>query len=109
MAVRNGNFEQNQKGGVLVLKTNMGHPNFFLGLMSYLLLLTGVVVLANESEVGKVFILASVLLGAIHWIGSLINVWNDRRLKNEEASRYFWFSLVIMIPPIAGMLYYMTD
>ncbi|RYF81106.1 MAG: hypothetical protein EON98_12775 [Chitinophagaceae bacterium] len=93
----------------MVIERNMTHPNFFIGLISYLLLLTGVVVIANERETGKIVILTSILLGAIHWVGSMISVWEDGKLKTDETKRYFWLSLVIMIPPIAGMLYYMTE
>ncbi len=52
-------------------------------------------------------ILVAFLLGGIHWIGSIVDVWTDPTLKNEDKSRYFWFALVIMIPPMAGVLYYM--
>ncbi len=89
------------------IERNVKHPNFIVGLISYLLLLIGVVVNASGFVAGKFMIVLSVILGGIHWIGSVIDVYNDHYLKNEEASRYLWMSLVIMIPPISGMLYYM--
>jgi prolipoprotein diacylglyceryltransferase len=102
-------FEENKKGGNTELERNMTHPNFLLGLISSLLLIAGVFVLASEREAGRIVILTSIFLGAIHWVGSMISVCKDHTLKKEETSRYFWLSLVIIIPPIAGMLYYMAD
>jgi hypothetical protein len=87
-------------------KRNTRHPNFIIGAVSYLFLLVGVVFFANGMEVGKALVLTAVLLGGIHWIGSIIDVWTDKQLKQESDSRYFWLALVIMIPPIAGVLYY---
>lgn len=86
---------------------NMKHPNFITGAISYLLLLIGVVLNASGFVVGKYVIVVSVVLGGIHWIRSIVDVYNDHDLKNEEASRYLWMSLVIMVPPVTGMLYYM--
>ncbi len=91
------------------LKKNVVHPNFIIGLVSYFLLLTGIIMNANRVEAGYTLIIVSVLLGGFHWIRSIIDVWNDRDLKSEEAKQYFWLGLVIMIPPLAGMMYYMIN
>ena len=93
----------------MTLKRNLTHPNFVIGLISYLLLLSGVVVLATEKDTGKLFILTSFLLGAVHWIGSMISISTDTKLAKEKTIRYFWLSLLIMVPPFAGMLYYTMD
>src|SRR5688572_17716050 len=93
----------------MTLKRNMTHPNFFTGLVSYLLFLTGVVLQIYNSPLGLQLILVSIILGGIHWIVSLIDVCTDSELKRDEQSRYLWLSLVIMIPPIAGMMYYMMN
>lgn len=91
----------------MVLERNMKHPNFITGAISYLLLLLGVVLNASGFNAGDYMIIISVVLGGIHWIKSIIDVYNDQNLKNEESSQYLWLSLVIMIPPVTGMLYYM--
>jgi len=96
-----------QKCNAMSLKRNIVHPNFILGLVSYVLLLIGVVLNANHFDAGKTLIIASVLLGGIHWIRSIIDVWTDPDFKNNESKKYFWFALVLMIPPLAGMMYYM--
>jgi hypothetical protein len=93
----------------MTLKKDMKHPNFVVGLLSYLLFLTGVVLQLFNSVLGLQIILVSIVMGGIHWIGSLIDVCTDPELKRDEQSRYLWLSIVIMIPPIAGMMYYMMN
>ena len=90
-------------------KRSMVHPNFIVGLVSYLLLLLGIILNAGSFEAGRTLIIGSVLLGALHWIRSIIDVRRDPELKNNEAEHYFWFALVIMIPPLSGMMYYMIQ
>ena len=92
----------------MTLKRNTRHPNFFLGLASYLFLFVGVVMHASDMVAGAFLIIAALLLGAFHWVTSLFNVATDRNFKNQE-SRYFWLGTVIMIPPLGGMFYYMID
>lgn len=89
-------------------KRNMKHPNFILGLVSYLLLLAGVALLSVDAAIGRPLVLASFIAGGIHWAGSIVDVSTDPNLKHEE-SRGFWLALVIMVPPLAGMIYYMVD
>lgn len=86
----------------------MKHPNFILGLISYLLLFIGVVVLAGNITLGRQLLFSSLIIGTIHYIGSIIDVSTDSNLKGQQ-SLYFWLAIVIMIPPMAGMFYYMID
>ena len=92
----------------MTLKTNMKHPNFILGLISYILFLIGIIMVSTGYEVGKAVVFAAVIMGALQWVGSLVDVSRDPAL-NDQHSRYFWFAIVLMIPPLAGMLYYMVD
>ncbi len=87
----------------------MTHPNFVVGLLSYLLFLIGVVLQIYNSAIGLQVILTSIILGGIHWVGSLIDVCTDSDLKHDAQSRFLWLSIVVMIPPIAGMMYYMMN
>jgi len=92
----------------MTLKRNMKHPNFILGLISYLSLLVGIILLASNLALGRQLIILSFFIGGIHWIASIIDVCTDPNL-NDQHSRYFWLAIVIMIPPMAGMIYYMID
>src|SRR5687767_5204006 len=90
------------------LKRNMKRPNFILGIISYVMLLAGIVLLTTEITLGRQFIVGAFIAGAIHWITGMIDIVTDRNLKNQE-SRYFWLALAIMVPPLAGMIYYMIE
>lgn len=93
----------------MVWERNRLNPNFILGLISYIIFHLGIVLNAYDMVVGKNFMFASFLFGFIHWLVSLIHVWTDNKLKKKETKRYFWLSVVIMIPPVAGMLYYLIE
>ena len=86
----------------------MTNPNFILVLVSYLLFLAGVILLTYDLNLGRLIVISSLFTGAIHWIASIIDVSTDVSLRSHD-SRYFWLALVIMVPPIGGILYYMTD
>ena len=87
----------------------MIHPNFIMGLISYLALLTGVIMFANDIEAGKALIVGSIMLGGLHWLVSVINVSRDHLMKQNQGLWYFWFATVLIIPPMGGMIYYMVN
>ena len=86
-------------------KENMRHPNFVMGVVSFVLLILGVVMKGNGYRGGDYVIIASVVIGFIHWIWSIIDVAKNHHL--DERSRPFWVTMVVIIPPLAGMFYYM--
>ena len=92
----------------MTLKRNMKHPNFILGLIGYLLLLVGITLLSSNLVLGRQLIMIAFMSTGIHWLVSIIDVSTDPNLK-DEASRFFWLGIIIMVPPIAGMIYYMVD
>ena len=85
------------------------HPNFIIGLVSYVTLLVGVLLHSDGFEAGYSLIVGAVVLGGLHWIGSIIDVSRDPARKEEDSIWYFWMAVVIMVPPIAGMMYYMFN
>lgn len=80
-----------------------------MGLISYLALLTGVIMFANDIEAGKSLIVGSILLGGLHWLVSVVNVSRDQLMKKNQGLWYFWFATVLIIPPMGGMIYYMVN
>ena len=83
------------------------HPNFILGIVTFILLIVGVGILANGYAAGDYVIGSSILLGAIHWIWSIVDVIKDFRTDTRsENNRIIWVILVILIPPVGGILYY---
>ena len=87
------------------LEKNTRHPSFIIGLVSFVLFILGVV-LRGYGYAGGIYVLGSaVALGAIHWIWSITDVVTGYDLK--PASKSFWLILVMLIPPLGGMIYYM--
>jgi Zn-dependent membrane protease YugP len=89
----------------MALKKNLKHPNFIIGLLSFVLFLLGIVLRGNGYVQGDIVILSAVVLGAVHWIWSIITVITGYDLSPE--SKTFWLILVMLVPPVGGMLYYM--
>jgi hypothetical protein len=81
------------------------HPNFILGLISLLMLIVGVAMRANGYRPGDYILIATMVLGAIHWIWSIIDVFRGHPERGSETP-LLWIILVIAIPPVGGLLYY---
>lgn len=91
----------------MALKKNTRHPSFIIGLASFILLILGVGLKANSYSLGDIVIISAIALGAVHWIWSIIDVSKGYDLNAD--SRVFWLILVVLIPPIGGMIYYMMQ
>ena len=89
-------------------KRNTRHPNFFIGLIGYLAMFLGVVLHAHGYGIAVPLIIGSLVLAVVHWTRALVDVATDPALKGDE-SRYFWLGIIIMVPPMAGMIYYMIE
>lgn len=85
------------------------HPNFILGAISLVLLIIGVGIRANGFAAGDYVLGAAVLIGAVHWIWSIVDVFKNYRVHSRSENRIIWIILVIIIPPLGGMLYYMMS
>jgi hypothetical protein len=83
------------------------HPNFILGLFSLLLIFVGLGLRANGYRGGDAVFMAAIGLGAIHWIWSIIDVFKHYRTNNDtENKNILWVILVVIVPPVGGLLYY---
>jgi hypothetical protein len=83
------------------------HPNFILGLVSIILLFIGVGLYRSGNSAGFwVWVIAAVL-GGIHWIWSIIDVFRQQGIRSQ--SRVLWGILVVAIPAVGSMLYYMMS
>ena len=76
------------------------HPNFTIGLVSYLALFAGILMNASDIELGKAVIVGSILLGGIHWFRSIVDVSRDKMRREDAGVWYFWFASVLIIPPL---------
>ena len=89
-------------------KRNTRHPNFFIGLFGYLAMFLGVILHAHGHPAAVLLIIGSLVFAVIHWTRALFDIATDPGLKGDD-SRYFWLGIVIMVPPMAGMIYYMIE
>jgi hypothetical protein len=89
----------------MALKKNMKHPSFIIGAFSFVLFLFGIILRGNSYVTGDQVILSAIILGAIHWVWSIIDVITGYDLNPNSKS--FWLIIVMLIPPLGGMIYYM--
>lgn len=94
---------------VMAVFKHITHPNFLTGLASYLLLLVGIFLRYGNLSLGRTVIGTAVVLGGIHWVASIADVLTNANLKKYPESRYLWLALIVMIPPVCGMLYYLMN
>jgi len=86
-------------------KKNVFHPAFIIGAAGILCLLIGAIVNGQNHTAGKDILIVGVVLGFVHWVWSIVDVFTNPNL--DERSRVFWRTLVIIVAPIGGMVYYM--
>ncbi|HWJ28390.1 MAG TPA: PLD nuclease N-terminal domain-containing protein [Flavisolibacter sp.] len=89
------------------MKKKVIHPNFYVGLLSFLLLFMGIGFRANSYSWGDYVLIGSFVVGGIHWIWSIIDVLKDYKTGGSENRKIIWVIFVVLIPPIGGMLYYL--
>jgi len=89
----------------MALKKNIRHPSFLIGLLSFIMFLLGIVLRGNNYVYGDKIILSAILLGAIHWIWSMVDVITGFDL--DDGSKSFWLIMVMLIPPLGGMIFYL--
>ena len=87
------------------MKNDTSHPAFIIGAASYLVLLIGVVLKGNTIHWAYYVILSAFILGGIHWVWSIVDVFTNEDLKGTP-SRPLWILVVIILAPLGGMLYY---
>lgn len=83
------------------------HPNFILGLISVLMLFIGVGVYRSGSSTGFWLWVAAAALGGIHWIWGIIDVFRNQSIRSQ--SRVLWGILVVAIPAVGSLFYYMMS
>ena len=83
------------------------YPNFILGVISFIILFIGIGLRANSYQNGNYVIGVSAVLGGIHWIWSIIDVFRDRNLASNI--RIIWLIAVIVVPGFGSLIYYLTS
>jgi uncharacterized membrane protein YqjE len=90
------------------MANDLKHPNLILGLMSFVTLILGVGLRANRyNKVGDIFLIGTFVIGFIHWVWSVTDVLKHYRTnKTNENRKIIWVILVVIVPPVGGILYY---
>lgn len=83
----------------------MTHLNFIIGLMTLILLFAGIGLKFYSYRSGDGVLIAATVLGTIHWIWSIKDVFTHQNPLSQ--SRIFWIIMVVALPPIGGMCYYL--
>ena len=83
---------------------NLKHPSFIIGIISIILLFIGIGLKTYGDRTGDFIIIASIVLGAIHWIWSIADVAKRTDLKPSQ--KMFWLIIVVAAPVIGGLLFY---
>jgi Phospholipase_D-nuclease N-terminal len=83
---------------------NLKHPNFILGIISFIILFIGIGMRANAYPSGDYVIGASIVLGAIHYIWAIFDVAKTTSLQPSQ--RTFWLIIVIIVPALGSIIYY---
>jgi hypothetical protein len=101
-------FMYQQAEKTIVTRNYQKHPNLFLGLVTFILLILSVGLRANRhNEVGDILLIATFVLGGVHWAWSIVDVIRDYRTdKASENRNIIWVILVAVVPPVGGILYY---
>ncbi|RYZ22118.1 MAG: hypothetical protein EOO16_10250 [Chitinophagaceae bacterium] len=83
------------------------HPNFILGIISFIMLFIGIALYRSGSSTGFWLWVIASALGGIHWIWGIIDVFRNQSIRSQ--SRVLWGILVVAIPAVGSMLYYMMS
>lgn len=81
------------------------HPNFILAIISIIVFFIGIGLKANSNASGDYVIIGSIVLGAIHYIWSIIDVATTPTL--QAVQRKFWLIVVIIVPAFGSIIYYL--
>lgn len=83
---------------------NIKHPAFIIGVVSIILVIIGAAIWGGAYKAGWYFILAGIVLGAIHWIWSIIDVIGRNDMKPFQ--KRFWLIVVVAVPALGGLVFY---
>lgn len=87
-----------------IVMKNTRHPNFIFGIFTIILVFVGVALKANSFRSGDYVLIASAVLGAIHYIWAIIDVVGRTDLKPFQ--KRFWLIAVIAVPALGSLVFY---
>lgn len=83
-------------------------PSFIFGLSSHLIFLLALFLMANDYPYAIWVMYAGLILGALYWIWTVIEVANAGTDELKKYQKSFWLILVIAIPMFGALLYHLV-
>jgi len=85
---------------------NIRKPALLFGLCSHIVFFLALFLLAYDHPSGIWVMYAGLILGAIYWIWTIIEVSNANADELKKYQKSFWLILVISIPMFGALLYH---
>jgi 4-hydroxybenzoate polyprenyltransferase len=82
---------------------NVRKPSLFFGLFIAAIFFVSFFLLATENQKGYYVLYAALILGAIYWIWSIIEVTSADDLKKYQKT--FWLIIVVAVPFFGALLF----
>ena len=101
-------YTQAERATINETRNFQKHPNLILGLVSFVIFILAIGLRANRhNEVGDILLIASFVMGGIHWVWAVVDVLKEYRTdKKSENRNLIWVILVCAVPPVGGIVYY---
>lgn len=87
---------------------NLKKPSFIFGLCSHVIFLLALFLMGNDYPYAVWVMYAGLIMGAIYWIWSVIEVANAGPDELKKYQKSFWLILVIAIPMFGALLYHLV-
>ena len=85
------------------MKNGIKKPSLLFAILSNLVFFLGLLLMAGEYENSQYVLYAGLIMGAIFWVWSIIEVGGTDEIKKYQKT--FWLIIVISIPMFGALLY----
>lgn len=83
---------------------NTKHPNFILGIIAIIIIFIGIGLKANGYRAGDYVLVGATVLGAIHYIWSIIDL--NSRTDMKPFQKRFWLIALVAVPALGSLVFY---
>lgn len=87
---------------------NLKKPSFILGISSHIVFLIALMLMANQYPDAQWVMYGGLVMGAIYWIWTVIEVSTAGTDELKKYQKSFWLILVIAIPMFGALLYHLV-
>lgn len=87
---------------------NLKKPSFIFGLSSHIVFVIALFLMANQYPHATWVMYGGLVMGAIYWIWTIIEVSSAGNDELKKYQKSFWLILVIAIPMFGALLYHIV-